>query len=503
MPINIPARYQRRERLPSALGGARDSGAGKAALNRAIVNAGKAVEHRALELKKERDIAISEAAYGEFQDAARELMYNEEDGLLLKKGESIYNLDGEYKEWFNKLHGKFMENRFDTDTQANRFNGLVQDEAQRNLDSISKYIRTEHDRNKKNAEDGRILRSTKEIEGDPFNDEKRKRLIKEANQFLTDLHPGQPDFVAIHSAAATEAINSAAITTISNTHPWLAYRKIKTMEKEFSPEKYKQLTSGILSNITRLDNIADEMEKERLAEGDYNAWISFRKGEITEQSQLDVMADGRLISKEGYNGLSNALIQKDGKGPEHNNWRVMGEISEKIGMGINQSKELDKAMARGHAKVETYLSWKKEGGNKENQKGMRRINDILKPSAADKWKPDLNARHGEAMDRYEDLKLQNYSPEEAADKVIDEYSAELRRTVAGLPTPSFLLTGDKLDPAALANAKERTIAAFKRGGLARGELEYQMQLIEDLLKLSSESRRVQSITEEEKKRIKR
>jgi hypothetical protein len=151
MPINIPTRYQRRERLPSALGGARASGAGKAALNQAIVNVGKVVEHRALELKKERDGTIARNAYNEFQEAATQQLYDEESGLLNQKGEGVYNLDDQYTEWFDKFKSDYMAKRFDTDTQARLFEQAVDADRQRDLKSVSKHIMREHERNKVNS----------------------------------------------------------------------------------------------------------------------------------------------------------------------------------------------------------------------------------------------------------------------------------------------------------------------------------------------------------------
>jgi len=227
MPINIPTKYVRREELPASLGAPRKGGGGGAAVAKSISRAGQIIEKRVLELKRERDTTIAQNAYNEFQDAAREQLFNEESGLLNQRGEAIYDLDSRYNEWFNKFHGSFMAKRFDTDSQANMFNELAQAKRDRDLDSLSKHIMREHEENKKTTANASILKAETEVRTDPS---KTELIVAETINKYDSLYPDTDN--TIQHDQIKGRFWSAAVQETINIDAGLALELIEQRKKE-------------------------------------------------------------------------------------------------------------------------------------------------------------------------------------------------------------------------------------------------------------------------------
>jgi hypothetical protein len=176
---------------------------------------------------------------------------------------------------------------------------------------------------------------------------------------------------------------------------------------------------------------------------------------------------------------------KTGTKDVKNNPVVVGEISEGIALGFDVRSDIETAMKNGQINTATYISFKKQLGNREFQRGLAYINKSLQPSPADRWTPDRNLRHAEAIDDYEERVAKGENPIDVARDIVDLNVGQSRRSLLGLRSPRYL-TGDKTNPQDLENAKRKTAEAFRRGALNGYEFKRESEIIKKLEELAHE-----------------
>jgi hypothetical protein len=305
--------YTRKERLPSQLGG--PFMRPNTATAGAIVDFGRAMQGRIAQLKEERDETIATNAYNEFQQAATERLYDEESGLLNQKGESIYNLDDQYNEWFNKFKGDYMAKRFDTDTQAQKFEEAVDADQQRDLQSISKHIMREHNQNKKNSIDKYIVGAESKIRATPGQTDE---IIKKTNAKIDKTYPHTDN--SVQHALVAGRFRSAQVQEVMDVDAGAALKLMEneqikkelgeayhTWKKKAEAEQKKQLYNATIAEVRKLypgdyNKQEDAIKEKGLDPRDERSLVSTIRGDETEARERE-----NEFKKEGREKISNDI----------------------------------------------------------------------------------------------------------------------------------------------------------------------------------------------------
>jgi hypothetical protein len=251
------------------------------------------IERRGLELKRERDETIARNAYNEFEKASTEFLYDEETGLLNQTGESVYNLDDQYREWFGKLKSDYMEKRFDTDAQAESFDKKVEAAGLRDLKFVAKHIVDEHKANKKRSIDNYLVEAEGRIRKDPMNADE---IIKGSVTELKKTYPDEWDEVQVKqiegrgwSAAVQETmvVDASAALDMIEAHKEELGAAYSTWKKKAEAERDRQLYNETIAEVRNLypgdyDKQEDSIRSRGLDPKDERSLISTIRGDEAE-----------------------------------------------------------------------------------------------------------------------------------------------------------------------------------------------------------------------------
>jgi len=332
---------------------------------------------------------------------------------------------------------------------------------------------------------------TAEVEDD-LNDMVRHGIVSE--KWATEsmqIFRGQVGDLAVQTHLAADPAGTLALLASDqwdDYYPGLdPLKRIQTMRT--AETRIEQDERQRLAEEARLEK---EAEKEQKALWDSN-YQDLMVGAITgrlTRSMLVEAIEKRMVSPEKVVTLKTALDsleRGDGDNVVENPY-VKSSLAESITLGRDVSEELDHALRNKQIKPETYVSLRQKTVDISYRRGLGYVTDALKPGMADQWSPDRNVRFAEAVDQYDAMIDAGTPPEEASKRVVSTFLRDRRRSVSGIPMPTYLRGGveAKIDPGALVEAEQRTVEAFRNNQLDLPSYQREMQRINELKGLASE-----------------
>lgn len=257
--------------------------------------------------------------------------------------------------------------------------------------------------------------------------------------------------------------------------------KTKILLEDQAIRKSEQIKKDRITQQEKADKTAEKEHKARLENNDFGLWQKQHAGALTE-SELEDMADNRLINKQTYLNIKNQRRQAASGQLTHDDPIVVGELSVAVVRGIDINKPLLEALEKNQIKTETYIALKKGSASKEYKDGLGLITNALKPSAADKWSPDKHLRYQEAIDTYHQKLQVGLDPVDTGRSISKSYTSDKRRSIDGFPRPAYL-EGDKNSRVDLEAATDRTVKAFLSEEISKAEYNRQINIISELQEL--------------------
>lgn len=260
-----------------------------------------------------------------------------------------------------------------------------------------------------------------------------------------------------------------------------------------------QATTNAKERIRVKDQTEKDLEKIREAiieDNEYDAWQLYYNGDLSIPA-LEEMADKREIGEITYRNLREKLDPDTPDEDIEDNPIVVGEIAERIEMGMDVRKELRAALDKKQMSNKTYIQMSKLVAQKEYQEATSYLSNAIKPTPAEKWSPDKHLKYAEAKNRLNNLASSGVQPLVAAKEVVEAYTSDLRRTINGLRKPVHL-EGKKNNPVDLEKAERLTVEAYKKGTLTDDQFKDETDLIYRLKEITGS---VDNISEETRKRF--
>lgn len=233
-------------------------------------------------------------------------------------------------------------------------------------------------------------------------------------------------------------------------------------------------------------DLVDMYSRGQLTEAYIRGQITLRK--VDPDKALSMINRLRSDAKEGAEAVKNNPV-------------VVGQIAEGLELGLDVEDNVDAALKNGQINTATYISMKGKLGDREFKRGLYYINRALQPAPADKWTPDRNVRHAEAIDDYQDRVANGGDPVKVAREIVDLNIGHIRRTISGIRAPRFLV-GDKMDIQDVEAAKAKTVEQFKRGAITVEEFQRESEIFKEIGQLIDELGTTEKVDEEMSGRMK-
>ncbi len=260
-------------------------------------------------------------------------------------------------------------------------------------------------------------------------------------------------------------------------------------------EQFTQRQNEAIAAQNRKERVEERAKKDAQEKAYGDALISFSKGELSETMVQGLLSRREIDPDKGASLLSS--LRSDGR-REENDPVVLGDLVASLELGRDITEPLTSARTRGQVKTETFIALRKEQANEQFRRGLNLING-LKPSESDKWSPDKHIRYTEAVDEYSSRVASGQEPIEVGREILGRYMGDVRRTARGILRPRYL-DGDKLDPGALEEAKEKTAQAFQAGKIDASEFAREAERLQLLTELAQRARAdAEELTSEELK----
>lgn len=472
------------------------------AAGRASSRARKTIE----QIDRERNIIAGQAAINTLSAEASEYQRD----IRSRRGADALGATDEYHKWYTdrmqEIRGKLSNS-----DQRFVFQSTANPRLQQDLTSIFAFEQEQDFVNRKDVYDQTVHTATQRIVADPFNDATFAESLTNIGRTHGAAFPGRESTKA--KTAAIEQLQVVRMTAMLDQDPvktqtymvknkeslgnsYYAMKDKVHQEAEYLkaqkafPDEYekqidyveslqcidgavkKSIAARIKNDRSEEDSRERRMEeryKDWQESNDNRYWVKLHKGQLTTDDVIQGMQSTEITTKGG-----NAMIKQLKNPTTTNDPFTVGEIAEKMALGEDVRQELDAAVSDGSMKAETYINFRGKIGNQDFQRGLKLINSALKPSEADKYDPDRNFKHAEAIDRYRAIVSGGTDPLKASKSVLRSHRDTLARTVRGIPFPEYMTGNNKLDASALDAAERETVLAWSRGNI--GYEEYQRQL---------------------------
>jgi len=282
--------------------------------------------------------------------------------------------------------------------------------------------------------------------------------------------------------------------------------KVKIQLNDLALKRVEHNAKEAVRKADKLERATEKAHKKEIEDNDFAAWQKYRKGDMT-LNDLENLATNRKISEEAYNSIYEKMDPNAEK--VKNDPVTVGEINDKLNLGMNVRPLLTSALHDRKINTGTYITMMGQVGNKEFKRGSDYITMALAPTQADRWSPDKGPRYAEAMDRYFILIGRGVNAVTAGRDVVDSYLVGMKRTFRGLRRPIYLSdsqmqggTGDRKSKADLDLARTLTVQAYQMGAISDDVYKEEINLIDQLEKLSSEITQIEvEVSDDEKRRI--
>ncbi|MBU1008395.1 hypothetical protein KKA53_04950 [Candidatus Dependentiae bacterium] len=287
---------------------------------------------------------------------------------------------------------------------------------------------------------------------------------------------------------------------LRETQKTVAHQDLQADPGNFNPDNYPRLKASDrisldkyarrLAATEKKARIKEQQEAEKevekiaaqlIEESDYQSWQDFYNKDMSF-AKLESLASTRQISEGTYRAIRDRM-DKSAVSPQENNPHIVGELSEKVELGLDVRKDLKRALEKGEIKEETYITMTRQVTNKKYKRGLSFLSNAMKPTMMDKWNPDKNLRYAEAIEEWNFKINEGQDPVKAAIELVRQYTDDTRRTMAGLRKPMFL-RGLKNDLAALNEAENATYRAWKSGRISDERYNKESELIRTLKTLA-------------------
>lgn len=225
----------------------------------------------------------------------------------------------------------------------------------------------------------------------------------------------------------------------------------------------------------------EKFKKDAMEAAYGDALVAYSQGTLTEPVVQSLISRRRIDPDKGSHLLS--LLKGGGAEKAKDNPMVVGRIASALELGADVGPDLDAALGRNEIKPETYVSLKKQAGDRDFKRGMYHVNYALKPSDADQWTPDKHIRHAEAVEEYTSRVAAGEPPMVVARSVVETFTSDVRRTIRGIAAPRFL-AGEKTSLDALRKAQAETAKAFQSGKISVDDFNREAERIQLLLDLA-------------------
>ena len=545
--------YRSRENLPPRLRLRYADLRGAYVVGRSISNVGRALVGLGQKMKRERDAAVVADLYNNWRDNDRQKISE----LLQRQGKDAVNLPEEYVEYFNESSGQIDEGT-ENSTQQTELGNLLARRREQNLDIVARYESMERRRYRDEQHSAFVNNAVEDVRQHGFDDVALENTLIDVFDRTAAAYPGM-------SEEAMEALQSKQRSQIlfanmqaqADENPELALKNIEGWKEQLGGgydklkrslkgkirdlnldgaygnlvSKYGQNFEAAITEIndpksrvleglsfeerTSLNNRfrglynqreAQEAEQRanknrQVAENDFNAWIRFFANDLPPE-ELQALGENRQISERAFIQMQT----KRSKGAEENNPFVVGDIAIRMERGEDVKNDLIEAASNGHIKTSTLLSYLRANEDEQKKAGLNILTSALKPSPADKYKPDLHLRFSDAIDQYISRVAEapeDVSPLDIARDIKDSYTEGTRRTIAGLARPKYI-QGNDLDNQSLAEAHEKTLDAYFSEEIGESQFRFEMDLINKYLEYNNRVSNVPPTVQKEiDKRLKR
>lgn len=267
---------------------------------------------------------------------------------------------------------------------------------------------------------------------------------------------------------------------VSGAYPELDEARKTTLLKESLDlaEASERKRIRILEQAER-DREKYKRDAQEAAYGD--ALVSYSQGTLNETQVQRLISGRRIDPDKGSHLLS--LIKKSRDDKPKDNPVVVGRIASALELGTDVSGDLEAALQKNDIKPATYINLKKQLGDRDFKRGLYHVNYALKPSEADQWTPDKHLRHAEAVNEYSSRVAAGEPPMDVAKGVVENFTADVRRTIRGIAAPRFL-TGEKTNLQSLKDAQIKTAEEFRKGRISTDDFNREAERIQVLMDLA-------------------
>jgi hypothetical protein len=450
---------------------------------------------------------------GEANKASRYISYVQEAAAKVKAAELGQAIDDDFKDATAsyKMRTDFENFQTDAEKQTNalwekyqkagaddpRLAQVIQATFQNKARDFSRTIGVKYAEQVANRGRG-ILDQNMTTALDSYSNEldpNQRKLI--ADRFIAEAHQMAESGIIPFKEAVdlsknfTDSAESVRVEKAIQADPLKAIADLRGGEYQLNPTIKQQKIEKAQTKIDqderqakieedRLDRQMEKVRKTVIDKNDLDMEQAYYNGTL-KVKDLDALASNQMISLGTYNRIKEKLNKGE---PDQNDRFVVGEIASMIEMHDIEGarKALETAANKGQIKTETYVSMRKELASKAFGDATRYVNKYTEPSPLETNMDMMFRRAQINADAIDELTLRagkGEDPGVVKYEIIKRIKGTQEKVISQMRDPKFL-TGDKVDRKALAEAKQKTLDAFRNGTISGPDYNDELQLISNI-----------------------
>lgn len=263
--------------------------------------------------------------------------------------------------------------------------------------------------------------------------------------------------------------------------------------------KRRELIRNVRSDFDRKQKEIEKQQKEIINQNSIDSLEAYYNNTLSERD-LDTLAEGQQIDRSVYKFIKDQI--KKGETATEDNPEIVADIAARVELkDYKTAYDLMKdALGKGQIKGTSYINLTKSIAGDQVSDAIGYINRAMQPSEFE-FDPYKRQKHADAIVDLSVRMATGENPLEAAKEIVRLNKSTVATSLSRYRYPRFML-GKKDDPAALREARDRTLEAYKSEQITPEEFKREMELIQNIEFALAERTRLQETDEDIDKNLK-